>query len=543
MESNLNRARTLSLGTTNSEIISSPESRSIPFRAGKSSNSNTNHVRFGSDPRTPNGKPVYDPTVRSASALGSPNPFGSFVHKHHHLEPLNEDDLLGSPTSDYDHPRTSMRDLQEQMNNLKGKINSLQQKSREDRMRRRSLQALKAPSPFTDAAVSTSSPYVEHMTSEGDSSGHSTGFLDKSSDAIKEFDPADSDKPRHQTSENDRKQKFLQDESQEDKAVFDQQKDSRSPAVITPTDQDLAPPILQPATSYRSESEEPEVIIPSSPTYETDFLNPNPPSIRKSSSPAHEDRPDAFDYETYVLNSTMGSYSRIGFRSRSNSISSVGSASTQRPTYKGDASHPETHPSTLLRSSHYRTNSSDSTSTTATFSTAITGRNDSRAESRASSRLQQQRQQPPTGASYYLSPRLLSRPSLPNLRQGMHQKLFISESQQKRDSFSPFPLPNKPASNFSTPLNSALPPHEARTQILAIILRSASSPLPITIPQPTEHPSPDDEIIRCWASEDESLVGAVLDGLVKVVGRVIRGEDEGGAGRSVLESIGAVLQR
>ena len=575
MESNLNRARTLSLGTTTSEMISPPEERSLPFRAEKSYTGNTNRVRFGSDPRASNGEGTYDPTVRSASALGSTNPFSSFVHKHHHLEPLNEDDLLDSPTSDYDQPRTSMRNLQEQMNNLKGKINTLKQKSQEDRMRRRSLQALKAPSPFTDAAVASSSPYAENMRSESNSSDHSAEFLVNPSDVLKESDSAEpktvvttrdqdgqgshmktilADELQHQGGKGNHTEAPLSDEPQQDGTATGQQQHQKPTMILPSIDEDPALPISYPPAFDRGESEEPEVIIPSSPTYETDFLSPDLPPLPKSPSPAHEDRPDAFDYETYILNSTMGSFSRTGFHSRSASLSSAGSASTQRPHYETYAPNPDTntntHPSIPIRTPHYRTNSSDSTSTTATFATAITGRSESRANSRASTRhqypnqYQQQQQSPPTtSTNSHLSPNFPSKTSLPNLRQSStHQNHLTSsdpltlpqqsqQQQQKRNSFfSPL-----------APSNNHLPPFEARSQILAILLRSSAASLSSSSPLSTTDPEPP----RFLAPEDEALIGGVVDGLIKVVGRVLGdgGGDEGGVGRSLLESIGAVLER
>ncbi|KAI4140530.1 MAG: hypothetical protein LQ340_007854, partial [Diploschistes diacapsis] len=43
-----------------------------------------------------------------------------------------------------------------------------------------------------------------------------------------------------------------------------------------------------------------------------------------------------------------------------------------------------------------------------------------------------------------------------------------------------------------------------------------------------------------WAPEDEALVGGVVDGLLDLCAKIVRG-DEGGAGRRALERASAVI--
>ena len=52
----------------------------------------------------------------------------------------------------------ALRDLREQMQDLKGKITSLKQRTRDDALQRRSMQSLKTPSPFTEAKDWSVSP-------------------------------------------------------------------------------------------------------------------------------------------------------------------------------------------------------------------------------------------------------------------------------------------------------------------------------------------------------------------------------------------------
>ena len=561
MENNLNRARTLSMGTTNGENIPSTTIKKMPMRLQKAPNGSSSHLRISSETTVPNGKPTYDPNVRSASALGSPNPFSSFVHKHHHLEPLDEDDLIGAPASDVEQPRTSMKDLQEQMNSLKGKINSLKERTREDSLRRRSLQALKAPSPFTDAdVVAAPSPYLEHMRPASDSSDRSAEFLGEqaSPEHIKEDEPYRSPLVKFRAEDGDTtaRETFLDHGSEDGEGgAYSQPGDRRSVPVAQSKNVVLTSPasqraiydhvtsdnVSQTGVIDHVDSTEPESMIPSSPTYNTDFLNPELPPINSPTSPAHEDRPDAFDYETYVLNSTMGSFSRSGFRrSRSNSEASAASTSTQRPSYNQESSLNERYPSGKLsgRMPHGRTDSMDSTSTTATFATAATGDHGSRANSRTS------RKGTAADMMGFLSPNLPPKSSYTSLRQALNTSHHALGSSRKRNSFSPLPSPSRGA--FPLPAESSyIPPQEAHRQILSLLLRTASTPPPppATLPKLNEHPGMDTDAGRCWAPEDEHLVGAVIDGLIKVIGRVVRGEDEGGAGRSILESIGAVLQK
>ncbi|KAF5023306.1 hypothetical protein F66182_4614 [Fusarium sp. NRRL 66182] len=114
---------------------------------------------------------------RSADALGIG--YGVSSHKTHlhaldtTLEALSEDEggalgnsrrssqnyNLQSPTfgssTDTDMPRSAsvaqVRDLKDQMKDLRGKISSLKEQARADSMKRRSLQSLRTPSPFTHA--------------------------------------------------------------------------------------------------------------------------------------------------------------------------------------------------------------------------------------------------------------------------------------------------------------------------------------------------------------------------------------------------------
>ena len=161
MENNLNRARSLSVGRSASATPSAAEVNTMgedwtisaaKLRGSKSFTAgNTSHLRVFSDTSVPNPKPSlgsFGPrngeSVRSASAMGSAmtgNAFGAdspFSRNHKPLEPLQEDELLQSPidsdSSGYlgnkgrPTSRPQLSDLQLQMQDLKGKIDSLKQR-------------------------------------------------------------------------------------------------------------------------------------------------------------------------------------------------------------------------------------------------------------------------------------------------------------------------------------------------------------------------------------------------------------------------------
>lgn len=203
MEGNLSRAKDIAYSPASDGFAFSPGARTVKsFDQDMLSKSSSNHARNVSDETglRDTSRPV-DRLQRSASALGvaggyrqplvSPGsadaPGCRQAHpstklSHHPLDtalaPLAEDcddqdddwragyrhddaraSDIASPAlsshSDASASRTSsaaqVRDLQEQMEGLKGKISSLRRHARADSMKRRSLQGLRTPSPFTHA--------------------------------------------------------------------------------------------------------------------------------------------------------------------------------------------------------------------------------------------------------------------------------------------------------------------------------------------------------------------------------------------------------
>ena len=281
---------------------------------------------------------------------------------------------------------TQMRDLRDQMQDLKGKISSLKRRAREDSMRRRSMQSLRTPSPFTaaenwygdDPGLRQGSPRISNGTGSSSANGkHRSKESDQSSEPSS--DPTS---------------KALKDPGQSfDDTGFD----------LTPIDKTQSEGNLEAAaeSSFSGSSTEspvkanrhslddlvqdPDLISEQDSLYgDQDYHDTSPSPVGER----HEDRPDAFDYETFFLHSGTGTLARKG-HSRNSSHSSMYSVETTRPTYTltDDSIEPgndatsipaEASPKRAIsrqkERGHVRSDSGESISTVATFATATEGK-------------------------------------------------------------------------------------------------------------------------------------------------------------------------
>lgn len=193
MEGNLTRARSSLAYSPNSDGSSPSLKMGTNGTISQDSTSNvtSNHSRIRSEDGIRTITKPAPFVQRSASALGSAGGYrprqdmgtrGGYAanHKLSHLsektlEPLSEDERDGEDSSPGESIRSSyvgaifgandisdrplsrstsvaqMRDIQDQMQGLKGKISSLKEQARADSLKRRSLQSLRTPSPFTHA--------------------------------------------------------------------------------------------------------------------------------------------------------------------------------------------------------------------------------------------------------------------------------------------------------------------------------------------------------------------------------------------------------
>lgn len=254
--------------------------------------------------------------------------------------------------------------LRDQMNDLKGRISSLRQRAQEDHMRRRSLQSLRAPSPFTSSEV-------WHQGKDGYQTAASP-VTQNAGLGIKTDFPAG---------------KLIYEDGGSPTTTFSQKEGERllvsrerSPKGLGIQQAGINPPSTIDEVTERSESR-------------TDFededdsdlvsLNGETPRLGGESvyedavyempvTERHEDRVDAFDYEHFFLHSAMGTYSLEGRRS---STSSGSSTATTRPVtamqHNDELSNAE-----KRLSMHQRNPSVDSVSTIATFATAASHHSD-----------------------------------------------------------------------------------------------------------------------------------------------------------------------
>lgn len=297
------------------------------------------------------------------------------------LETLPEDeDASAIPRSS-----SAASGLRDQVKDLKTKISHLKLKAQEDNLRRRSMQSLRTPSPFTSAetwytdtnayrsgggtvaadaglGIKTSSPTREALY--GDESKFSPGFGTGSSNTgsgktetyeVKEQDQATRHYPPRydhvKSSSANEPETFEEDldEEEEDDAEF---------MSVNGDEHDLG------ADSV----------------YE-DAVYEMPATAR------HEDRVDAFDYEHFFLHSAMGTYGLDGRRS---STSSGSSTETTRPVTAIQANEDDSSTPEKRISYHARTASADSISTVATFATAAEHNSDDDEENEQMDQFSQQ---------------------------------------------------------------------------------------------------------------------------------------------------------
>ena len=283
---------------------------------------------------------------------------------------------------------TQMNELRDQMQDLKGKISSLKRRAREDNMRRRSFQSLRAPSPFTDAERwYTGTPSSEDVKQGGSSPGllkdvESPAMVDAPSKTVS-HDPGYTSIATKDFVENYENGagfgenqlrwspredvKAAEERPENDINGFPSQK-QRLVLVDEPpladADIDAESPLLEESSPLEFEARE-------------DSLYGDEDYHETSTSPVverHEDRPDAFDYEHFILSSALGTYSGVGMRrssskkkKRANSSSSESSVETTKPRNSTDAMPQEDF---MTNGGHVRKDSINSVSTDNTFATA-----------------------------------------------------------------------------------------------------------------------------------------------------------------------------
>ncbi|KAI0398580.1 hypothetical protein F5Y17DRAFT_411177 [Xylariaceae sp. FL0594] len=280
----------------------------------------------------------------------------------------------------------TMRDLRDQVNDLKGRLSTLRDQARADSLKRRSLQSLRTPSPFTHARVeqwyaetnghddATGLPSdVNTLTTESNASllqrtggtapggsslalrGEPRGELTSTLEKGNAFSTTESarrvsDPPTTLTEARKNETEAKDDTMQELGDIMDELDDIDD--VGTEDGYHFA--------------ESGDLNDTASESGESSYHD----SVQVQVS--HEDREDAFDYEHFFLHSAMGSMSRRRMR-RSGSSSSFSSEDSVETTRGPATSYPPSI-SAVKIGSHSRRGSAGSISTLDSFATATEGR-------------------------------------------------------------------------------------------------------------------------------------------------------------------------
>ena len=316
-------------------------------------------------------------------------------HEDHDLEHHNPSGLSRSQST------LQMRDVRVQMKDLKGRISTLQQRAKEDHMRRRSMQSLRTPSPFTAAEqwylgvngrqdeTSGTRPDMVPVTPRFEIARSMKGHIvdvgrttprEESSEEQDRYEEQSRYKEQSRYEEHSRYEDADEDQEVLEEGVDEVEKES------------LKSPLPAEDDSWQGDYLE-DYDGQDDPELAEDTVEEEVTSREVESPPIgerHEDRADAFDYQHFYLHSGMGNYSKnsLEWRKSSGSYESVESVRTalvveapkpELPREQG----PRRRSDTVVRapeqtkSLHHRQASTDSLSTVATFATATEGHENS----------------------------------------------------------------------------------------------------------------------------------------------------------------------
>ncbi|KAF2761493.1 hypothetical protein EJ05DRAFT_534905 [Pseudovirgaria hyperparasitica] len=306
------------------------------------------------------------------------------------LDTLPEDEAF--PNTEIERSASTTSDLKTQMQELKGRISSLKERAKEEGMKRKSLQTLRTPSPFT-AAESWYSGTDAYKEGSPIATDGGIGWRGEPSPVTAQSH----DLPSHHTESSSKHVRGSSDQKMDDLNVLNEYEDKNAfltdlrdwGTESTPQDND---PSYQDSTTIHTDHYEDEERSRSPDDNDNDELERE--AIGEASSTGdtesvyedaeweqpvaerHEDRADAFDYENFFLHSAMGTYTAD--RNRRGSVGSEDSVETTRPSSPprsaSAATASRSRSSQELTLTHRRTRSNDSVSTVQTFATATEGR-------------------------------------------------------------------------------------------------------------------------------------------------------------------------
>ncbi|KAK2740871.1 hypothetical protein FQN55_008568 [Onygenales sp. PD_40] len=387
-----------------------------------------------------------------------------------------------------------VRGLQDQMQDLRSKISTLKVQAQEDNLRRRSLQSLRTPSPFTAAEQWYTSAHDHHDTNGKVADDH---WASQPDDGNNDEDEEHHESPREQSPESVLGNVLAEDQQSIADSHYE---DADEEFDYDDIDRVALAEILNEPLDSPISGDEDELF--------QDF----PPMPPVPEGTRHEDREDAFDYEHFFLHSALGNYSRSKARQRRQSYDSTGSVETTRPASQGSV-----YTSPRGRA-HVRNNSADSISTAATFATATEGMEDDDEYSGdeidnalywngngSGGIYQYQNNNSRHSHGHSRQTTVLASPASPTLATSPQSAASTPRAKHSRHS--------RHASSSSTATRTQSPPPlPAPTTIISSLIASAASQLT----PPSAAPAP--------AEQDSSLLGAddmrLMEGLLQSLGTV-----------------------
>ncbi|RYP61016.1 hypothetical protein DL770_009867 [Monosporascus sp. CRB-9-2] len=224
-----------------------------------------------------------------------------------------------------------MRDIKEHMNELKGRLSSLRDQARADTLKRRSIQSLRTPSPFTYARVDQ---WYAGPGKSSDIAPVPEGYEDEPSN-VNVSDIEEGGAPVESPNQNGMDEGSVS-------SRYTEANERISPTQPRPVDSQAHSPYTDLPSPAAQNSQEEDDDLTTEDGYEDDPTNHYDDTASESGASSyhdtvqnqvsHEDREDAFDYEHFFLHSAMGSMSQRRMRRGSqDSFSSDDSTETTRP--------------------------------------------------------------------------------------------------------------------------------------------------------------------------------------------------------------------
>lgn len=435
-----------------------------------------------------------------------------------------------------------MRDLRDQMQDLKGRLSVLRDRARDDTMKRRSLQSLRTPSPFTAAEqwYTAAKSYPSASLSADAGVGQSPikdGAVETSTQMLDGAAHPDGEIEGIQSPEYAGSEVTSVYESVSDGIVDGDTKSHESQAL----DEEMFYSTAEAESGEHLEVEEEldneyndEVVnLDELEDYESDAS-----LYHDTTSISHEDREDAFDYEHFFLHSAMGTISRQGL-GRRGSFSSEDSVETTRgPQALTLDDEVKLNPKPRASLGHLRSESTDSVSTMATFATATEGMGSEKGEGDTQDDIVIEKPiAPGVGSTFSINPKNhtfgassvnevgkcsedlegMERPSsaihkpIQRDNSDLHRPSVASfDSVESTGTTRSFPLINKPKSVRSLILNGTFNPRSSQ-QISS--LNDSTTIMEVQSNEERLQPSP----VHMLAKDDQALVEQVVASLGKCV--------------------------